>query len=825
MAEPFRYAAFISYASEDTAFARRLHRALEAYRIPASMGEVKLTDHPRAKNRVYPCFRDREELPSGHLGEALQKALNDAGALIVVCSPHAARSEWVDKEIRYFETLGRPDKIFAIIADGEPLASEAGDAQQECFPTALRHAARVRAGEQAPQEVVAGDARTGKDGFRNAWLKQVAGMAGVNLGKLLDRDRAARRARAMQFGAAISAVALGVLTLAAASDSRLQRLDLVAHARQLNRVEGRTLDSHAFAIAALGRASLYAPASEQAKAAAADSGLEARLAADLQGYEYPIDVAPNGNWVQGYNGEDAFRVWNVADGSSFPLNARGLFAQDGTAVVHRDPAGYVVLDLTTNASTTLPFQRMPEPQAKDLMAAGPFVAAYEWGGDNALWDLRTNSRTSLGSIQQLAFTPGGAGLILYGGDRDSAVRILASGRTVPLSAPYHVLTTPYWPGLGAADKRYLVDVSSDRTRAALIDLSDGSRRGLPWPVGAQPARFSDDGAYLALNFPDYTVGVLTVATGQLRHFESGDAFVIDRNHRIFAPGTNSIIMFLVGDNTQHLLDVATGQDRPLGDAHFDNFLFAPDGRHAFSQGPNFDGQLLDLATGIVTSIGRMEGESRFEFTSQGALLLSGPLAQSGAVISRPLSYIDVSASTIREILATDLRRDFHVSPTGNFVAAADPEGVRTIVDLRDFSVRRFGQPFQYGGGIPAFAEQRDLVALQGPDTWAVWDLEAPKPEGSPQSWARTICAQSGRVVRPFTAADRTLTAVGGRPWQACAWRGLASLDGWAQAVRYWAVRLGADWDYAPDECTRRRRGFGCPREQDPTVSSAASARP
>lgn len=823
MAEPYRYAAFISYASEDAAFARKLHRALEAYRIPASMGEIKLTDHPRAKNRVYPCFRDREELPSGDLGEGLHKALQDASALIVVCSPHAARSQWVDKEIRYFETLGRREKIFAIIADGEPLASETGDTQQECFPPALRHAERVRAGEQAPPEVVAGDARKGKDGFRNAWLKQVAGMAGVNLGKLMDRDRAARRARAMQIGAAISAVVLGVLTLAAVNDARLQRLDLLAHARQLNRVEGRTLDSHAFAIAALGRASLYAPGADQAKTAAADAGLEARLAVDLRGYEYPIDVAPNGDWVQAYNGADAFRVWNIADGSSFPLNARGLFAQDGRAIVHRDPAGYVVRDLTTHASTTLAFQRMPEPQAKELMTTGPFVAAYEWGGDSALWDLRTNSRVSFGPIEQFEFTPGGAALVVRGGGRGNSARILANGRTVPLSAPYHVLTTPYWSSLGEADRRYIVDVSSDRTRAALIDLTDGSRRELPWPAGAQAARFSDDGAYLALNFPDYTVGVLTVATGQLRRFESGDAFVIDRNHRIFAPGTHSIITFLVADNQQHLLDIATGQDLPLGDAHFDNFLFAPDGRHAFSQGANFNGQLLDLATGRVTSIDSMEGRSRFEFTSQGGLLLSGSIAQSGAVISQPLSYIDVSAATIREILATDPSREFYVSPTGNFAAAVDPEGVRTLVDLRDFSTRRFGQPFQYGG-LPVFADQRDLVAMQGPEGWAVWDLEAPKPEGSPQAWARTICAQSGRIVRPFTAADRTSSALRGRPWQACAWRGLLSLDGWAQAVRYWAVRLGADWDYAPDECTRRTRGFGCPSARPTTLSSAASAR-
>jgi hypothetical protein len=138
MTATYRYAAFISYASADRAFATRLHRALEAYHIPAAIGPVHLTDHARSRNRLYPVFRDREELPSGPLAEAIQKALADSSALIVVCSPNSARSEWVDKEIRYFESLDRRDRIFAVIAAGEPNAAAHGNEQDECFPPALR---------------------------------------------------------------------------------------------------------------------------------------------------------------------------------------------------------------------------------------------------------------------------------------------------------------------------------------------------------------------------------------------------------------------------------------------------------------------------------------------------------------------------------------------------------------------------------------------------------------------------------------------------------------------------------------------------------------
>jgi hypothetical protein len=71
MAGTFRYAAFLSYASKDAVFAKRLHAALEGYRIPASLGHFNLAGHA---NRVYPVFRDREELAAGSLGGELESA-------------------------------------------------------------------------------------------------------------------------------------------------------------------------------------------------------------------------------------------------------------------------------------------------------------------------------------------------------------------------------------------------------------------------------------------------------------------------------------------------------------------------------------------------------------------------------------------------------------------------------------------------------------------------------------------------------------------------------------------------------------------------------
>lgn len=194
MTDDFRYAAFISYSSKDSAFAKRLHSALENYGIPSSLGRFQLVSTGK-KNRVYPVFRDREEMSAGELGAQIEESLRASSALIVVCSPDGAASPWVQKEIEFFAGLGRRDRIFAIIPSNAPSAdAQGGDATAACFPPALRGDA-LAAGSAEP---LAADARRDKDGFRNACLKIVAGLISVSPGQLIDRDRQRRRARTMR---------------------------------------------------------------------------------------------------------------------------------------------------------------------------------------------------------------------------------------------------------------------------------------------------------------------------------------------------------------------------------------------------------------------------------------------------------------------------------------------------------------------------------------------------------------------------------------------------------------------------------------------------
>ena len=81
-----------------------------------------------------------------------------------------------------------------MIIDGEPGCPDGG----ECFPPALRFEVDAEGHvTDRPAEPVAADAREHGDGKRGALLKLAAGLLGVKLDDLVQRD-AARRARNAQ---------------------------------------------------------------------------------------------------------------------------------------------------------------------------------------------------------------------------------------------------------------------------------------------------------------------------------------------------------------------------------------------------------------------------------------------------------------------------------------------------------------------------------------------------------------------------------------------------------------------------------------------------
>ena len=218
-----QYRAFLSYSHRDASWANWLHRALETYRPPKSLVGTVTAVGPVPK-RLIPIFQDRQELASAtELGAVINAALRDSACQIVICSPDAARSRWVNEEILAFKRLGREDRIFPLIVSGEPNASALpGREAEECFPPALRfHLAADGSLSEQPTEPVAADARPGKDGRNRAKLKLAAAVLGVGFDVLRRREQQRRNRRL--FLAACGATCGMVLTSGLATYALIQR--------------------------------------------------------------------------------------------------------------------------------------------------------------------------------------------------------------------------------------------------------------------------------------------------------------------------------------------------------------------------------------------------------------------------------------------------------------------------------------------------------------------------------------------------------------------------------------------------------------------------
>ena len=235
MQKKYKYRGFISYSHKDVKWADRLHKALEAYRVPKHLVGQETLRGPIPK-RLTPIFRDREELPSAtDLGAAIRQALTESACLIVICSPDAAGSRWVNEEIIEFKRLGGEDRIFSLIVGGEPNASfQPGQDLEECFPEALR----FKLGPDGklsdePAEPIAADARPGKDGTGNARLKLLSGMLGVGFDALRQREQQRRNRRMAAITIASMAgmiIATGLATMAWLARAEAERQQVRAEA-------------------------------------------------------------------------------------------------------------------------------------------------------------------------------------------------------------------------------------------------------------------------------------------------------------------------------------------------------------------------------------------------------------------------------------------------------------------------------------------------------------------------------------------------------------------------------------------------------------------
>lgn len=437
-----KYWAFISYSHRDKAWGDWLHRSLETYRIPAAfVGRASAEDEIPA--RLYPVFRDRDELPTASdLGASIREALELSRCLIVICSPPAAGSRWVNEEVKVFRSLGRENRILALVVAGDPATTTEID--PEVLPPALRD---LRAERPGAFHVV--DVRLGASTKAQALLALVAKILSVDPKELETQDRKRKTRRRVFRTAALAAILATffgvwfyqrVQAKRAVRLARIQRLSDLGRRQLLEKVDHR-------ALVYLAKAYELGGDSPELRRML---GWSARETLPLLSLQHPAGVraaqfSGNGQRILTIDGLGTARVWDAGRGEPLghldePVEHARLGTRaldfDGTRVVSvvagnrvrvwkaADGSPLASLDGHSDAVTTACFS----PDGQRVLTASHDGTAKVWDAESG--QLLATVASQPGSVKEARFSPDGQRILTVLDDGTASLWLAADGSLI-----------------------------------------------------------------------------------------------------------------------------------------------------------------------------------------------------------------------------------------------------------------------------------------------------------------------------------------------------------------------------------------------------------
>ena len=582
---PPRYWAFISYSHHDSRWGLWLHRALETYRVPRRLIGIANRDG-KIPARISPIFIDREELPtSASLSGNIDQALQDSRYLIVVCSPHAALSTWVNEEIKRFKRGGGTDRVLCLIVGGEPNASDKPELGEfECFPSAVRFnvTSSGTIGKHRA-EPIAADVRKGADGAHRAKMKLVAGLLGVNFDDLMRRERQRQFVRY----AAVAAAAVLILAAIGTVWYRGQQATLEAERRQESRL-AQLLYQKAVAADQQddGRtAALYGAAWLE----------HSLLAGELDGRfkstpNDRLDLLRKKDFIGSLS-------TNVVSGRrlSEPRFSGALTSSpDGKRLSWAQADGTIIVADAKNPRSNRALDPGIGPVEALALSDNGLIAAGSKGGVIALWQPRAKQWIALRregpAIRAVRFAPD-ARLLASAGD-GSGIEIRDVSEATRASPPVRILGADqdHYHGLAfTSDGRRLGAVADGRkgNTLGIWDLASGSTVGPPKTFGDAPLSlaFSGDGRWAAVGLFDSTIHVFDPGGSTSDRVLSGHtrlvgALAFSPDSRFLASGSDDWSAVLWETASWDRFATLTGYARPIVDV-----AFANDGRALLAGSP------------------------------------------------------------------------------------------------------------------------------------------------------------------------------------------------------------------------------------------------
>lgn len=434
-----RFDAFMSYAhAADDLLAPRLQSALQSFA------------KPWWRRRALRVFRDQASLSANpHLWTSITDALGSSSWFILLASPQAASSEWVDREVEWWLEHGETGRILPVVTDGEFAWDEAAGRLDHDRSTAAPPAL-VDAFDEEPRWVDLRFARTdeqldmGNARFRDAVADLASAIRGVAKDDL-ESEEVLRHRSAMRT-AWTAAIALALLVVVAIGSAIYASTQRSAAVEQAAIATGRGLGAQATLLVGseLDTALLVGA---EAVDASADDAAYGGLLASLNGAQHLVEIrhdlradggqaafSADGRFAAFAAADGSVTVWDtegwtpvggplagpVGSGLQPPPYAIALTPDGSRMVTSYDPE--VRVWSVTDGELIASLSSLDHP-ATAISPDGRYVLAVPDGSARAhVWDIDTgDSLTALdlgarvvGDGDRVAFSPGGSQLAFEG---------------------------------------------------------------------------------------------------------------------------------------------------------------------------------------------------------------------------------------------------------------------------------------------------------------------------------------------------------------------------------------------------------------------------
>jgi len=741
---PRKYEAFISYSHEaDSAFATELQRTLN--RIARPTYKWWQWWPPRV-------FRDQTNLAAApDLAAEIREALLASDSFVLLASPQAAGSRWVDREAATWCEQRPRDRLLIALTNGA-LAWDVGrrDFDRErtnALPPALAGVFEVEPLWVDFTAVHAQDGHRSNPTFLDGAATLAAAIRGTDKDRIIGEDaRQQRRTKQLVAGAVALLTLLAVAATVAAAYAFIQRNRAderarLATSRQLAAEALVSLDTdpeQSLVLAA--RAATTAPTNEAADALR-QALRTSRLREIVNARAPVVDTAvdPTGRLAAAVLQSGSIRIWSLRTGRPVAkLQLAGVpaervqFSHDGRRLLGAGKAGVVVW--STDEGTRQPiatFGRAGQPLAAAFSPSDKLVATGDFDGAVRLW------RSETGALSDVLRARGMQPVTAVSFSGDGSVVAAARGSEAVL---WNLRTRS--PRVLYANKNgvWTVAVSPDGTHVATGDTRGGHARIWSLRSGSAVAlnghsgvirglAFSPNGKSLVTASDDETARIWDVSTGRSLAELRGHGDIVesaafapdgktvvtsgdDGTIRVWAVASDPIDAELAAPDNRVLRDVdfdergdrivAASEDltAPLWDAHSERLLWAF--RHAQGADEWVESAKFSHDGSLVVTAGD-DGTAKIWRSSSRTLLAT--LGQPGD----PPLY------------------DATLSPDGRLLATAGQAGAADKAVIRVWRWRRPKEVLTLRGfrgranGV-AFSSNGDLLAGAGGNRVRVWRI-------------------------------------------------------------------------------------------------------